>query len=297
MAGYVVCQACGTRIKAGRGHCLKCFEPLPHPDDPVAVPLSVSLGLSKPNQMILGGVAVAIVAGLLYIIWTSDPGVAQNDAVASLAANAARTSGGASRSTASSDAVPMPPIPSTVVVRDPGAEEDAALVQQRDQLLAELVSTPDNAVTLNKLALLLAQTGQNEDAFKRFEQAIALEPRRPEFRMNLAGLAAVLGQWGRATDQYREAVLLTPKDYAAQYALAVALQRKGDDELAVTEFKKARRLKPDPLIALGMGASLERLGRKDEAVREYQDFIQARPNSSEAEKAKVQIARMSSGRS
>ena len=128
MAGYVVCQACGTRIKAGRGHCLKCFEPLPHPDDPVAVPLSVSLGLLKPNQMILGGVAVAIVA--VCMIRDFSIGVAQNDAVAS-SWNAWLTSGGASRRTqALSDAVPMPPIPSTVVVRDPGAEEDAALVEQ-----------------------------------------------------------------------------------------------------------------------------------------------------------------------
>ena len=29
MSGFVVCPNCGARIKAGRGHCLRCFETLP----------------------------------------------------------------------------------------------------------------------------------------------------------------------------------------------------------------------------------------------------------------------------
>ena len=37
MSGYVVCRSCGTRIKAGREFCLKCFEPLPHPDEQRAI--------------------------------------------------------------------------------------------------------------------------------------------------------------------------------------------------------------------------------------------------------------------
>src|SRR4051812_35770509 len=116
MSGDVVCQACGTRIKAGRGHCLKCFEPLPHPDDPVAVPLSVSLGLSKQTQAILGAVAAAIIAGLLFIIWTSEPAVVDNEATSFAAANAARTTaaGSSTRAASSSDTIPMPPVPDPV---------------------------------------------------------------------------------------------------------------------------------------------------------------------------------------
>jgi len=40
---------------------------------------------------------------------------------------------------------------------------------------------------------------------------------------------AGLGQWDRAVDQYREALRLQPGDYATQYGLALALQKKGDD--------------------------------------------------------------------
>src|SRR5476651_1703967 len=61
-------------MKAGREFCLRCFEPLPHPDAPVRTPLSVSLGLSGGQQQILGvGVAIAVVA-LLVVIWNTAPG-------------------------------------------------------------------------------------------------------------------------------------------------------------------------------------------------------------------------------
>ena len=89
MSGFVVCKACGTRIKAGRGHCLRCFAPLPDPDVPVRPPLSESLGLSRNQGMLFAaGTAVAVVL-LAMVIWQTWPVPADDEAQPASALTAA----------------------------------------------------------------------------------------------------------------------------------------------------------------------------------------------------------------
>src|SRR4051794_30792208 len=80
MSGYVVCRSCGTRIKAGRAFCLKCFEPLPEAG--AAAPTSVweSLGLSATQQAVLtiGGGLIAV--ALIAVIWQTRPGPGDEEA-------------------------------------------------------------------------------------------------------------------------------------------------------------------------------------------------------------------------
>ena len=59
MDEFVVCPSCGTRIKAGREFCLRCFEPLPTPERPVQPTIWVSLGLSDTKKQIVAVVAAA----------------------------------------------------------------------------------------------------------------------------------------------------------------------------------------------------------------------------------------------
>src|SRR4029079_7536765 len=69
-----VCPQCGTRIKAGRAHCLRCLADLPAPDAPLRLPVWVSLGLSQQQQVTLGIVASVIVFALVAVIWQTTPG-------------------------------------------------------------------------------------------------------------------------------------------------------------------------------------------------------------------------------
>src|SRR4051794_37625423 len=73
MSGFVVCQKCGTRIKAGRAHCLKCFELLPDPAASVRAPLWESLGLSPNAQIAVWAGAAIAVALLGMVIWQTWP--------------------------------------------------------------------------------------------------------------------------------------------------------------------------------------------------------------------------------
>ena len=64
MTGYIVCPACGSRMKAGRGHCLRCFETLP-----VDAPEAPQQWLSQGRTLIVG---VVLTLGALLVgavIW------------------------------------------------------------------------------------------------------------------------------------------------------------------------------------------------------------------------------------
>jgi tetratricopeptide (TPR) repeat protein len=293
VSGFVVCQSCGTRIKAGRKFCLRCFEPLPDPDAPVRTPLWVSLGLSGGQQLILGVVVAIAVAALLVVIWNTAPGPVDD-----LARPAAPSSTPASPDVSASADAPavQPPAPDRLN-RDSEATVDPGLQSARDAYEQQLATRPDDAETLNKLGQILERMGNAGEAAAHFERAVALVPRKSDYRLNLARAASELGQWDRAVDQYREALRLLPNDYATRYGLALALQKKGDDQTAITEFEKARRLGPaEPGVPLALGASFERVGRTADAVREYRRFIEMQPKSADADRLKARLARLSAAR-
>ena len=70
--------------------------------------------------------------------------------------------------------------------------------------------------------------------------------------------------------EFREVVELEPEDPVVRFGLAGAYLDAGQPENAVTEFREAIRLKPDYSAAYrGLGRSLERIGRLDEAKAVY----------------------------
>jgi tetratricopeptide (TPR) repeat protein len=301
VSGFVVCEACGTRIKAGREYCLRCREPLPHPDAPVRTPLWVSLGLTDGQRLILGVVVALAVVALLVVIWRTEQGPLDDLArpaglAAGTAANAPAALASAPVSSdvsAGADAPAVQPAPAGPN-RDRESPVDPELQLARDAFEQQLATRPNDAETLNKLGQLLERMGRPDEAAARFERAVALAPRNSDYRLNLARTASGLGQLDRAIDQYREAHRLLPNEYATQYMLALTLQKKGDDQAAITEFERARRLGPkEPGVALALGASFEKVGRTADAVREYQRFIKMQPKSADAEPVKARLARLS----
>ena len=70
---FVVCPSCGTRIKAGREFCLRCFGPLPTAERPIKPPVWVSLGLSDTKKQVVAGVVAAAVISLGAVIYVTEP--------------------------------------------------------------------------------------------------------------------------------------------------------------------------------------------------------------------------------
>ena len=87
-----------------------------------------------------------------------------------------------------------------------------------------------------------------------------------------------------------------PDDYATQYNLALAMHKKGDDEAAIPEFRKAIAMAPrEPSFHLSLGISLEKTGKPADAQREYQQYLDMAPWAPEAEKLKAHLKALAAG--
>jgi Flp pilus assembly protein TadD len=296
MSGFVVCQSCGTRIKAGRGHCLKCFAPLPDPDTPVQTPLSVSLGLSRNTEIgVWVGAALAAVL-LAGVIWQTWP-VPADDVAQPVGVSSARASAPPASPPQDGQGQPAQPASADAPTGVAGST-DPGLEAARADFEEKLTGRPNDPDLLNRLGQVLERMGRADEAATRFERAVALAPLEPTYRVNLARAAGEQGQWDRSVDQYREAVRLRPKDYELLNALGLTLQKKGDHQAAVDEFTRARKVSPAaPGAALGLATSLEKLGRIDEAIDVFRQYLDIRPTPADAESVKAHLALLSRGRS
>jgi tetratricopeptide (TPR) repeat protein len=302
VSAYVVCPACGTRIKAGREFCLKCFEPLPHPDAVVPTPLSVSLGLSAGQQAILSIVGGLAVVGLLAVIWQTRP-VPIDDEVRPDVRGAERPAptAVAAPSTPSVqdfaavhvegfEPTPLPPAPQ--VKLEPA--EVVALEARLAEYDQELLKRADDSYLLNRKGQVLERLGRVGEAMTCFERAVASAPETPSYHFNLARAASALGRAESAIAEYREVARLQPSDAAAHYTLALALQKQGDDQDAIAEFDRAVALVPgNSNVHLSLGTSLERVGRPADAVHEYQRYLAIQPTSADAQRLKDHVAVLS----
>ena len=302
MSGYVVCASCGARIKAGRQHCLRCFEPLPDPDIPVRPSIWESLGLSQGKLMTIGIVASVAALSLVVVIWNTwpetvdeigRPASGQTAAPAPAAAPAMAAQPAPAETSVSAPVYQPAPAPASAVDsnRTAAATFNAGdFASARAAYERSLVQRPDDPETLNNLGQVLVRMNQPTDAIVRFERAIALAPTKSAYHFNLAHTVAQLGQLDRAVTEYREAVRLFPDDYATQFNLAMTLQAKGDAQGAIPEFQRAIILAPgEPSFHLSLGLSLEKVGRMADAVREYRQFLEMEPTSPEAAKLKAHI--------
>ena len=91
-----------------------------------------------------------------------------------------------------------------------------------------------------------------------------------------ASFAKVSSDEVTAIRQYREALKIEDNAHTHKL-LALSLMEAGDLNGAITEFRTALAGgEPDDAIHFYLGNALDKLGRKDEAVIEYQEFLRTR---------------------
>jgi Flp pilus assembly protein TadD len=306
MDTFVVCPACGTRIKAGREFCLRCFGPLPTPDQPLKPPIWESIGLSDNKKQIVAGVVAALVVALGVVIYITEPPDVDDTPRPGAMAVTPRPAAPAVQPASSTPATSVQPAaaptsdategaaiftPTQPKPSAPLSEADIATLEtRRTSYESQLAKTPDDTSLLNDLGLVLDQLGRSADAIPRFERAIQLAPDQPNYHFNLAHAAIAAGLWDQAVTQYREAARLRPQDYVPQFALALTLHRKGDDVAAIPEFQKTLKLSPNDASAhLSLGVSLETVGRVDDAIKEYRRYLAIQPGSPDAERLRSHL--------
>ncbi len=116
----------------------------------------------------------------------------------------------------------------------------------------------------------LGTAGKLDDARKEFEEELKIDP-------NNAGAHYYLGEAARqqdklpdAIEQYATATKLAPDFAEAQFGLGRALLDSGKSAESVGPLETATRLAPgDPTIHFALATAYQRMGRKEDAAKEF----------------------------
>ncbi|MCC6749654.1 MAG: tetratricopeptide repeat protein [Deltaproteobacteria bacterium] len=165
---------------------------------------------------------------------------------------------------------------------EPGLEERVARALERafehrkewEKLVAVLLLRRGLSADRHEVLELLAraaalqedQLGNHEAAFATLQQAVLLEPTRPEFRQGVDRLATQLGRFEEAAETWRKSVELVPvEDLTLRGELLASLgyleeERLGQPDRARATFERLLALDPDHLpTAQPAAAALVRL--------------------------------------
>ncbi len=167
-----------------------------------------------------------------------------------------------------------------------GRTEDARNAEAK---LAGLDLSASDRATMAAAAAMAA--GDPATAAARYRDAIQADPGRVE---NHTGLALALLESGDPTaamEAADEAIRRAPDDARAHYTRGRVLRLTGGDKSAALEsLTRAVTLDPDLMFALyEQGMLLADAGRLEEALKNFETFLQANPGDPSATQAITQI--------
>ena len=99
--------------------------------------------------------------------------------------------------------------------------------------------------------------GQQREAPKIFERAIATDPKNPNGYAAAGKIYLAQRDWAKATDYFRKAVVAKPSWARFHYYLGRALMGSGTPEPAIAAYEQAARLEPSHALSFaGWGQAL-----------------------------------------
>ena len=109
-----------------------------------------------------------------------------------------------------------------------------------------------------------------EDARKEFEEELKIDPRNAGAEYYLGEVARQQNKGADAIEHYASAAKLAPDFGEAQFGLGRSLLDSGKNAESVAPLEKAASLAPDnPTIHFTLATAYQRMGRKDDAAREF----------------------------
>ncbi len=141
---------------------------------------------------------------------------------------------------------------------------------------------PDYGEVYNNLGAALLVRGRLDEAMTDFQKAVQSKPDCADAHNNLGFLLAKRGRLDEAIDQYRQALAIQPNHAQAPGNLDAALQMQRIDAV-IARFQRAVDLRPDNVGARNqLGRALAARGRSDEALAQYRQALQTKPDDAAA---------------
>lgn len=148
---------------------------------------------------------------------------------------------------------------------------------------AVLTKIPRHAAATHLLGLIRKDRGDTADGERLLRESIALEPRQPEFKVNLAHLLRRTGRPKQAEALYREALQLDARQAPALAGLIRALSDQGEHVSAEQQARALLALDERDSTAWSLLAmTLREQSRLAEAEQAYRRAIQFAPHQPQA---------------
>ncbi|MCA1612080.1 MAG: tetratricopeptide repeat protein [Thermoanaerobaculia bacterium] len=148
--------------------------------------------------------------------------------------------------------------------------------------LNKAVALADKASNGERLLILAAQSGANNDAVKQkehLEGLVAAYPNDERAHFNLGGFYFGQQDYPKAIEHYRKATELAPAYSTAFNILGYAYRQSGDYANAEKAFQKYIELIPkDPNPYDSYAELLLKIGRYDESIAQYRKALAIEPN-------------------
>jgi protein O-GlcNAc transferase len=147
-----------------------------------------------------------------------------------------------------------------------------------------LAAQPFSAEVAHFLGMVLLERGQAAEAAELMRRSVAFAPAVPLFRVNLAGALGRLGRCEEGLPHLTQALVLGGGAMPALHnQMGATLQSLGRLNEAVAAFQNAIRLRPNyPEPHHNLGQALPKLGRLTESAEAYRKAVSLRPAYSKA---------------
>jgi tetratricopeptide (TPR) repeat protein len=155
----------------------------------------------------------------------------------------------------------------------------------------EMIRIAPMASNYNDRATAYALKGELDKAVAELATALRLDPNYGIAYVTRGWIRERSGQLDEAMDDYSLAIRLNPKSAQAYAGRSRVWEAKGRTDLARTDLETARTLDPDLdgwYVGL-LGASLERGGQRERALREYEWALRINPANVQALRGRERI--------
>jgi Flp pilus assembly protein TadD len=183
--------------------------------------------------------------------------------------------------TPSTDGAPQPPDGFESLLRQAVRLHNQGQLEAAERLYEQCLrrSTSAQATTLHLLGLIASQSGRLDQSVAAMEQAVQIDPGRPQFHHDLGSNLGLLRRYDEALAHHDQAIRLKP-DYAEAHCdRGIALANLGRLEEAIASYDQAIALNPMLSAAFNnRGLTLHKLGRLDEAIRAFDQALSLKPD-------------------
>ena len=140
-----------------------------------------------------------------------------------------------------------------------------------------LAVAPRNPIIRYNLANHLRDSNRLDEAIQEYERVLEEAPSDANARVNLANVLRSQGNLDAAAQHYRKLLELDPDDARANNGLATVLRAQGRLDEAELHYRRALLREPGGVAAYNLGNLLREQGRLAAAVAVYRESLKYRP--------------------